>query len=766
MTITGRLLAISTLFLLWNPRIVPAQEQYSDPTLTAEERGHWSFVPPQRAPIPQSNAAATANPIDAFIQAELAKHKLTPAPEADRRTLIRRLTFDLTGLPPTAKEVEQFVKDTSPQAYEQLVDRLLASPHYGERWAQHWLDVVRFAESNGYEADGERPHAWRYRDYVVSHMNADTPYDVFVREQVAGDLLAAGQNEADATRLRIATGMHRCGPAHMVGGNTDPAELRQETLTEMVNGLGSAVLGLTIACARCHDHKFDPISLGDYYRLQAFFEEAKYKDHAIATDAERQAYKTQSAAVSKKLAPLNSRLSALEAPYHAQVLAEKKAKLSPEARAAVDTPAAKRTNEQKQLAAESALLIRVYWDEVLAVLPPDVRAERDALKEQQRQIKAELPPPLSQAWAIENLEEKAVTYVLKRGDVHRKAGEANPAYLRVVAEIGNKPRSRVDLADWLTDPRHPLTARVYVNRLWQHHFGHGIVETTNDFGTRGSPPTHPALLDWLAVELMKPSIAVAGTNNTPWSLKRMHKLMVMSATYRQASHVRNPDAMAKDPDNHWLWKMNRTRLDAESLRDAILAVSGTLNPTVGGRSVKVPLEPEVYDLIFTEGEPDNLWPVTPDERQHTRRSLYLLRKRNVRLPLMEAFDQPDTLSSCAGRAVSTFAPQALILMNGPFTRTQSQRFAVNLLNQFGTDEARAIDALYWRAFGRAPRAEELATAQEFLKTQAAACRDRIAARKPAGIPVGLSATTDPAHASAFADLCLAIFNTNEFAYID
>jgi hypothetical protein len=399
-------------------------------------------------------------------------------------------------------------------------------------------------------------------------------------------------------------------------------------------------------------------------------------------------------------------------------------------------------------------------------MPPNLRAEREQIKAEQRIIKAELPPPLSQVWAIENLDDKAVTHVLKRGDVHRKAGEADPAYLRVVSDFGNKPKSRVDLADWLTDPRHPLTARVYVNRLWQHHFGHGIVSTPNDFGTHGTAPTHPVLLDWLAVELMKPSIPVAGTSSTPWSLKRIHKLMVMSDTYRQASRVQNPDALAKDPENKLLWQMNRTRLDAESIRDAVLAVSGTLNPQIGGRSVKVPLEQEVYDLIFTEGEPDNLWPVTPDVRQHTRRSLYLFLKRNVRQPLLEAFDQPDTLSSCAGRGESTFAPQALILMNGPFTREQSQRFAVDLLSKSGADEQKMIESLYWRAYGRAPRAEEAATARDFLKTQAAACRDRIAAREPVGVPANLPASADPAQASALADLCLAIFNTNEFVYID
>ena len=743
------------------------QERYDDPELTPDERSHWSFIRPERPTVP-----GDGHPVDAFVRAKLTENGLAPAPEADRRTLIRRLTFDLTGLPPTPVEVDDFVADESPDAYEMLVDRLLASPHYGERWAQHWLDVVRFAETNGYEADGERPHAWRYRDYVVRAFNADKPYDEFVREQVAGDLLAGDRDPLDVADLWAATGMHRCGPSHVVGGNVDKDELRQEYLTEMVNGLGSAVLGLTVACARCHDHKFDPISLGDYYRLQAFFAGAVFRDVPIATATDRETATAKTKAVNAKLAPINKKIAALETPYRTRLTAEKKATLDPDARKAVDTPAADRTDEQKKLAADSQPVLRVYWDEILDIMSPADRAVRDQLKTEQRRLKADLPPPLPHVWAIDNVHPDAVTHVLKRGSVKRKAGVADPAYLRVVA-LGDEPKSRLDLADWLTDPRHPLTARVIVNRLWQHHFGAGIVRTPNDYGTRGEAPTHPALLDWLAVELVDPTVRVPGTSDAPWSLKRLHKLMVTSATYKQASTVPGSEfrvPSSKDPENHLLWRANRRRLDAETVRDAILVAAGTLTDGVGGRSVKVPLEPEVYDLIFTEGEPDNLWPVTPDTREHTRRSLYLFRKRNVRLPILEAFDQPDTLNPCADRAVSTFAPQALILMNGPFARDQAKAMAVDLLRTVGandeTIEVKIIDALYRRAVGRLPRTEERAATVAFLAHQSTDLRKRLDAGESIGVPDGLPDGTDPAFARAVADLCLAVFNTNDFVYVD
>jgi hypothetical protein len=771
------------------------QEKYHEPELTPDGRAHWAFQKPSRPRVPDLTGQPEAarwvrNPVDAFVLARLQAAQLRPSPEADRLTLIRRVTLDLTGLPPTPSDVEAFLKDDSPDAYEKLVERLLASPHFGERWAQHWLDVVRFAESNGYEVDAERPQAWRYRDYVVKSFNDDKPYDQFITEQLAGDELAAGKPARDVADLWIATGMHRCGPVHVVSGNLDAAVLRQERLTEMVNGIGAAFLGLTVGCARCHDHKFDPFSAADYYRLQAFFAAAEYAEVDISTEAERQERQERAAPIAAEIASIKAKVAALDAPYREAIGKAKREKLEPKYQQALATPAEKRTPEQKKLAAEAATLTKVTWEEVHAALTPEDRDRRAKLRERQHALEAQMPPPHPAAWAIKPGDDTPPTHVLKRGDPNRKALVVRPGFPRVLLDTTEEPKTRLDLARWLTRPEHPLTARVIVNRLWQHHFGTGIVSTPNDFGTRGAAPSHPELLDWLAAELVNPTWMPTDriARPRPWSLKHIHRLIVTSATYRQASDTRH--GTPTDPQNSLLWRMNRRRLEAEAVRDAILAVAGTLNPAVGGRSVKVPLEPEVYDLIFTEGEPDGLWPVTPDKTQHTRRSIYLFSKRNVRLPLLEAFDQPDTLNSCAARPVSTFAPQALILMNGPFVREQGQALAERLVKDCGPDTDRQIRGLYHRAFGRDPWPEEHKLTSEFLKAQTATIRDASRhgranapgtralpeqARLPVhvilgGVSIVLDPHTfppgaDPALASALADLCVVIFNTHEFVYI-
>jgi len=729
-----------------------AQKPYSDPVLTPKDREHWSFRKPVKAAIPEL-APPAANPIDAFIRARLTKVGVKPAPAADKLTLIRRVTLDLTGLPPTPKEVEAFLADTAADAYEKVVDRLLASPHFGERWAQHWLDVVRFAESNGYEIDAERPHAWRYRDYIIQSFNSDKPYDRFITEQIAGDELAAGKDPKDAAELWIATGLHRCGQVHVVSGNLDNDVIRQEKLTEMVNGVGSAFLGLTVGCARCHDHKFDPISAGDYYRLQAFFGAVQYSDVEFATKAERDARKMEADALNARIAPLKKQIAEIDTPYRDRITKAKRAKLDSKYREALAVPADKRTPAQKKLAAETGALLKVTWDEIIAALNPDDRAKRAALRDQLHDLESRLPPPTAAAWAIQS-EKAAETFVLKRGDPHRKLIAVTPAFPRVIATGDEPPKSRLELARWIASPDNPLTARVIVNRLWLHHFGRGIVATPNDFGTRGEKPTHPELLDWLACELIE----------RKWSLKAIHRLIVTSATYRQSSTV--AQGAQVDPDNRLLWRMNRQRLEAEAIRDAILTAAGTLNRQLGGVSVRVPLEPEVYDLIFTEGEPDGLWHVTPDAAQHTRRSIYLFNKRNVRLPMFEAFDQPDTLNSCAYRPVSTFAPQALILMNAPFVREQGKATAVSLVKAVGTDRDQQITALYQRAFGRRPRAEERTLAGEFLHEQADTIRDKLRAREFVGIdPDSLPPGAHLAEVRALADLCVVLFNTHEFVYI-
>jgi len=830
---TRRALPLALLLLLPFVGRVPAQEKYTDPVLTPEQRAHWSFVPPKRLTLPKT-ALGQTNPIDNFVRARLEKEALKPAPQADKLTLIRRVTLDLTGLPPSPAEIDAFLKDEAADAYEQVVERLLASPHFGERWATHWLDVVRFAETNGYEADAERPHAWRYRDYVVKSFNADKPYDRFVREQIAGDELA-GADGTPNPELLIATGVHRCGPVHRTSGNLDGDVIRQELLTEMVNGVGATFLGLTFACTRCHDHKFDPLSAGDYYRLQAFFGNAKYVDFGFSTHEERDARQKRVDEISAKVGPLKKQIADLDAPVRVKVGATKREKLEAKYKEALAVPHEKRTPEQRTLAAHAGTLTKVSWDEILAAMAPTDRDKRTALREQVHAFEAQIPPPAPAAWAIRNADESAKTHVLKLGDVNRKTVEVQPAFPRVLVRgAGAAPKTRRELAEWLTKPDHPLTARVIVNRLWQHHFGRGIVSTPNDFGARGELPTHPELLDWLACELVNPggggpthpaplpegkgekeeptpnpslrtlrpmsaellagrgkggepdirSIDTSGESKeapraftplplgrgaggvgpSPWSLKHIHRLIVTSATYRQAA---TGDHGAKtDPTNKLLWKMNRRRLEAEAVRDSILTAAGTLNRQIGGPSVKVPLEPEVYDLIFTEDEPDGLWPVTPDSKQHTRRSVYLFNKRNVRQPLLEAFDQPDTLNSCAVRPVSTFAPQALILMNSPFVHAQAKALAVTLTRDVGTGTDEQLNVLYRRTVGRLPRAPERELAVVFLKDQTETVRERLRAKQPIGIDSdALPAGADLARVRALADLCVVLFNTHEFVYI-
>ncbi len=713
---------------------------------------HWAFRKLVRPATPAvRDTAWVRTPPDAFVLALLERDGLRPSPSASRSDLLRRVTFDLTGLPPTPEEAEDFLHDSRPDAYARVVDRLLSSPSYGERWAQHWLDLVRYAESNGYEADGERLHAWRYRDYVIRAFNDDLSYDRFLTEQLAGDRLVRSQEPRANVGALVATGFNRCGPVHLVSGNTDPEVNRQEVLTEMTDAIGSVFLGLTVGCARCHDHKFDPIPQQDYYRLQAFFAATEPRDIDVATARERATHQQRVQEVKAKTAPLSKQVADLEGPYRARLAEDKRARLEPAYRQAVDTAPMKRTAEQKKLAADAEPLLRITWDDVLEVLTPSDRERRAGLRARIHALEAQLPPPPAEAWAVEDATPVPPTYLLKRGDPHRKGAGVDAAFPQLFPaslEVGGA--DRLALARWLTRPDHPLTARVMVNRLWQHLLGRGLVATPNDFGTRGEAPTHPELLDWLASEFVEQG----------WSVKHVQRLIVLSNVYCQDSRAVTPEARRRDPDNRLLWRQRPRRLEGESLRDGALAVAGRLNRQQGGPMVRVPLEPEVYDLIFTEGEPDGLWPTTPDPRQHLRRSVYLFAKRNVRLPLFEAFDKPDTLTSCPARPVSTFAPQALILFNGPFLQEQSKAFAARLLRECGSDADRRIDRAYRLALARAPRPAERETARAFLRTQADLLRDQ----RPPALSASVPDAPDPA-AAALADFCLAMFNRNEFLYV-
>ncbi len=618
------------------------------PALAGEP--HWSFRPRSRPDVPRlteaGDRAGVRNPIDAFVLSRLRAEGLRPAPEADRRTLIRRLSFDLLGLLPTPAEIDAFVGDSAPDAYERLVDRLLADPRYGEQWGRHWLDVVRYAETEGFEYDREHPGAWRYRDYVIRAFNEDRPYDRFVREQLAGDEIAPDDRDA-----LIAAGYHRLGPVRRNAGNPELAFSRNEVLTEMTDAVGAVFLGLTVGCARCHDHKFDAFSQEDYYRLQAFLAPAQEHDLVLAPAAAQTAWKARNEKVQKEI---------------------KKVK------------------------------------ESLRLLKGD---ELDRAEARLRELARQLPPPLPVIHSVRDVEkERTPVHVLKRGDPDRKGRQVGPRPPSALVSPGtpelapDTPHPRKLLADWMTEPDHPLTARVMVNRVWQYHFGRGIVATANDFGVNGSPPTHPELLDYLANEF------VAGG----WRLKPLQRMILTSSTYRQASRVSPTDEGArKDPDDRLLGHFPRRRLEAEEVRDAMLAASGQLNPRAGGPSVVLPADPDLVKLLYDPAQ----WTVTADEREHRRRSVYLLAKRNLRLPFAEAFDQPDRLTSCPRRESSTHALQALELLNGKTANGLAEAFAARLEREAGADSGARVELAYRLAAGRPPTARERELAVAFLAHQ-------------------------------------------------
>ncbi|MBX3280002.1 MAG: DUF1549 domain-containing protein [Acidobacteria bacterium] len=744
---------------VWPADVQPVAESASGKAVITEaHRNYWAFRSPVRPETPRVlRSDRVRNPIDAFVLARLEGNGMTISPEADRRTLLRRVTFDLTGLPPTPEEINAFLADRSTDAYEKVVARLLASPRYGERWAQHWLDVVRFAETNGFELDQDREGAWRFRDWVIDSLNEDKPYDRFLTEQIAGDQIAP-----DDFRMRTATGFLRAGPQHVVAGNQDLAVNRQEWLTEAVNGVGNAVLGMTIGCARCHDHKFDPIPQADYYRLQAFFASTDNADFRNPAKDQQEAHDAAVKAHKELLKPIKDDIAAIEKPYRDRLAAEKRAKLEAPYVAALAIEEKKRTPDEQRLAKDAMSMLQVKWDELVASLNPDDRERRAALRRRMHDIELHAPAPLPVALGVEDkISPTPKTFIFKGGDPHVPAEEVEPRFPSVLtapdAPAVRDEKRRLALARWLVRPDHPLTSRVMMNRLWHHYFGRGIVATPNDFGRNGGRPSHPELLDWLSSEF------VAGG----WKLKRMHEMIVLSSVYRQSSisAAEASKAVQGDPENILLWRQNRKRLDAEALRDSILAVSGRLTEKTGGPSVRVPLDPEVYDTIFTEFEPDNLWPVTPDAREHTRRSLYLLRKRNVRLPMFVAFDAPDWMSSCAARSASVHALQALTMLNSDFMFNESRALAGRIAAETSGNRAAMISRLYELSFGRRPKPAEIRLTEEFLRSQTAIIRARISNGEPIAAPEGAKLNIERANAAAWVDLCLATLNRNEFIYI-
>lgn len=650
--------------------LIPLPVVASDPQGNNEEKveKHWSYQPRSRPVPPKFDAPARTarvrTPIDAFFLDRLDRAGLVPAPEADRTTLIRRVTFDLTGLPPTPIEVEAFLKDASPDAYEKLVERLLASLRYGEKWGRHWLDTVRYSESEGFEYDRHRPGAWRYRDYVIESFNADKPYDRFVLEQLAGDELDPPSRE-----LRIAAGFNRLGSVRRNAGNQELAFSRHEVLTEMADSAAAVFLGLTVACARCHDHKFDPVTLEDYYCFQAFWAAAQEYDESLADPTEQKAWKKETDRIQAEIKTVQKSLDSL------------------------------RGDDRKQA------------------------------EEKVHTLEVSLPPPLPTVTSIRNVAaERTAVHVLKRGNTDKKDRQVGPKLLGLISSESRElpadaPSPRTTLARAITHPGNSLTARVMVNRIWQGHFGTGLVATANDFGVNGTRPTHPELLDWLAGEFIA----------SGWRVKSVHRLIVLSSTYRQASHHPDSKAVAtKDPDDRLLWRFPRRRLTAEEVRDAMLSISGRLNPKAGGPSIVTPIDNDLVKLLYTPSQ----WIVTPDRREHDRRSVYLVAKRNLRLPFMSVFDQPDAASSCARRESSTHALQTLELLNGTLANDLAGSFAEKLRRDAGNDPAAQVELAYRLAAGRAPTRNEKDRSVEFLKTQ------------------------------PLREFALAVFNLNAFLYVE
>ena len=731
---------------------VSGQTPAAKPT-PAEDDKPWAYRTPLRPPVPAVvDRGWVRNPIDAFVLAKMDKEGVKPAKEADRNTLLRRLSFDLTGLPPTPEEAADFLTDDSPGAYEKVVDRLLASPRYGERWAMYWLDLVRYADSDGFKADDPRPLAWRYRDYVIDAFNQDKPYNRFILEQLAGDELFPTDQAA-----LVATGFNRNYPSEH---NAKNIELhRQENLNDMTDTTGLVFLGLTIGCARCHDHKYDPILQTDYYRLQAFFAAYRATDEQpLATPDERKAYQKKMQAWQEQTADIQKRMAEVEEPYRTKMVNVNKVKYDRFLQDSYDMPAAQRTPYQQQMAEMFAKQLKVDRTAMVKQMKGQVKKSHDELDKELAQFDVLKPKPLPAAMVLTDVGPQAPpTYLLQRGDYKKKAKEVQPGFLAIFnpapANIPPSPTGittgrRSVLAKWLVQPDHPLTARVMVNRLWQHHFGRGIVGTPSDFGEVGDRPSHPELLDWLATEFVEEG----------WSLKKMHKLMVTSAAYRQTCQA-DPTALKADIDNHLFSRMNRRRLEGEALRDAMLMVSGILNLKAGGPAIFPELPPDL-------GVPRGGWKVTADAAARNRRSVFVFVKRNLRYPLFGSFDAPDANESCARRNTSTNAPQALMLMNGKITVDWARTFAGRVLREAGTEPRKLIDRIYQLALGRPATSREMELAQDFLVQETRLLENRRAGKEAILGPIGAAAGVEPAFGGAVADLCHVVLNINEFAYVD
>jgi hypothetical protein len=743
--------ALSASFL-W-----PAESPH---VFTPAQKSYWAFQPVKKSPVPAvKDKAWVKTPIDAFILAKLEEKKLQPNPRADKLTLLRRVTIDMTGVPPTQEEIQQFLSDKSPNAWEKVVDRLLASPAYGERWGRHWLDVARYADSNGFKADETRPNVWRYRDYVINAFNQDKPYDRFVKEQIAGDELYPGNQEA-----LIAMGFNR----HWIDETNAPDlfERRHQTLDDMTTVTGVAFLGMTFGCARCHDHKFDPILTKDYYRLQAFFANTAFGDGPLplADPEAKRKYDEQYAAWDTKTKDIRDEMARIMAPILEERKKHSATVMTDEVQAVIAKPAADRTPLEQQVYHIAETRFGGLGDPVKALKGDNAKRYAE-LKTQLASFDSMKPAPLPQGQFMTDLNATAPpTYILHGGSRFAPGDEVQPGFLSILdpsdakitppAGVSSTGR-RSALAEWLTDPSNPLPARVMVNRIWHYHFGRGIVATPGDLGVMGSRPTHPELLDYLATYFV----------DNGWSMKKVHRLILLSNAYQEASDFDAKIAEA-DPDNKLLWRYPRHRMEAEAIRDSMLATSGLLNPKMGGPGVFPPVPPGLISELSATAVAGG-WRTEKDPAQSDRRSVYIFVRRNLPYPLLQEFDTANTFESCDYRKNTVTPPQSLDLLNNELVLDWAAKLAGRVLNDSGLTPAAQVDRAFRLAYGRAASPEEQKMAEDFLAKQAPVMVARLASNdaKPP-LPVNLPQGTDQARAAAFVDLCHMLLDSNEFLYIN
>ncbi len=694
------------------------------------QSSHWSFQPIVRTPLPRvANTAWVRNGIDAFVLARLEAEKIMPSPEAERATLLRRLSLDLLGLSPEPQVVDAFVADQRPDAYERLVDQLLASPHYGERWGRHWLDVARYADSDGYEKDNQRPFAWRYRQWVIEALNRNLAFDQFTIEQLAGDLLPNATLEQ-----KIATGFHRNTLTNTEGG-VDKEQFRVEAVIDRVNTTARAFLGLTMGCVQCHDHKYDPFSQREYYQLFAYFNSDVETNIPAALEHEVKPYEQKKAAHNKKLKQLeanrdafrNKELPARQEKWERALKAEDRNALPAEVAEALAVAADQRTAKQKKAVADHYATI----DEQLTKL-------NRAIATHQRQA-----PALTQAPTLA-LGSPRKTNVLIRGDFLRPGAEVEPCTPAVLAPltVPAKP-TRLDLARWLVNDSQPLTPRVVANWVWHKYFGRGLVATLEDFGTQGEKPSHPELLDWLAAELMR----------RQWDLKDFHRLIVTSATYRQSSRQR-PELEGRDPLNILLARQRRLRLEGELVRDAALAASGLLYRMIGGPSVRPPQPAGISEITYAGGAK---WPESTGPNRY-RRGLYTWFQRTSPYPMLTTFDAPESILCCVRRERSNTPLQALTLLNDTVFVECAQALGRRIVQEPVHERPRYA---FRACLSREPTVNELGRLQRLYDELLLECRVQGSPVAELAGAVRLPGTKTPASAACVA-FARALMNLDEF----